>query len=356
VQVCIAAGSAADAPGSEGLAWLTAQTLAGGGTDDRSASRISLLLGHTDADITVHVGPELSLFELRGPADALAPAIDALGELLTRPAFSASALEAARELALSGPTPIGDVLLRDLLYLGHPYGHAVEGRAGVLPLLDPDDVARFWEGRYVRSAVYLGATGPLVSEHGQPADTPAGQALATLQERLSELPARIPRDVTPRAVPTLSGRRLAVTTGPESRILLGQPTALTPTDAGWAAVQAGLPPWQMTLQPALVVQIIPSDPEQPLAALLRALHGALAEPPPVVPAPDGPSWSLARRLATRALGAPAEAPPDNSAQSLDSENLQVVIVTPDPPTLAQALEQELPDEAVQRFDPERTRR
>jgi hypothetical protein len=166
--VAVRAGSAYDPPGREGLAWVAAQAVAGA------------------AGARVEVSPDAAVFTMapeRGFAFAAAltaPGADRVAEARSR------ALHALADRSCPGRALRAWVASA---WVGHPYGHATEGRTSVLPTLAMDEVQAFLATRYVRDAVVVaGDAGalvgipPLLSRAVVPTvpSTPAGPPLATI--------------------------------------------------------------------------------------------------------------------------------------------------------------------------------
>ncbi len=137
VSVVVRAGSAYDPPGREGLAWIAAHSVA--------------------PDAVVDVGPEIVRIDL-------ASAALTTGVLNLSP--NEAAVATARAAALSelrgGDCESTALRAWDSWALaGHPYGHAVEGRASVIPTITASEVHAFLRARYTRDATRVAAAGPL---------------------------------------------------------------------------------------------------------------------------------------------------------------------------------------------------
>lgn len=140
ITVVVRAGSAYDPPGREGLAAAAARAVAA-----------------PLAGARVHVGADLVSFELP---------LASLGEFATRAAGAGiddAAVGASVADAWGAPLRCADVATRAFdtwAMSGHPYGHAPEGRTGVLPTITAVEVRNFLAARYVRDGVVVGRTGP----------------------------------------------------------------------------------------------------------------------------------------------------------------------------------------------------
>lgn len=243
----IHAGSAFDPVGSEGLANLVAHALA-------------------QAPIEVAVDREWVALRLVCPgAEAIACARQ-FGEAIAHPVLDDSRVDAARSGAVAAlaalavdPRALGQVALEGLVYEAHPWGHAVVGRTGTLPLLDKEDAATFYTRHWVRNAVTVGIAGAYGAD-----------AVARLEERLEALPGRIPAHLAP--LRPLAGSRLLLVTG----------------DPATGVIAVGAP-WPFGAS---------TDDELALSLALSAL-----DPKAARCGPAGPCWTL-----QAAVGSQEEAP------------------------------------------------
>ena len=167
VQATVQAGSAYDPVGQEGVAWLTAQSMRQGGAGDLSPEEVDALLYQLAADIEVIVDKDLVTFRGKALADDADVFVPLFVDMMTRPAFDEATVDRLRDTAIDALTVsmlesderLGDTAFDVWINEGHPYGHPVQGRAGVLPLLDADALRTFHDSAYVRSATTLGLAG-----------------------------------------------------------------------------------------------------------------------------------------------------------------------------------------------------
>jgi len=203
LRVALRAGSAHDPPGREGLAWVVAHAVAAA------------------AGATVEVGPEIVVFT---------PAPDgaaALAAALAAPPSEARVAD-ARAAALAALAGLDCRALAERawdtwVYAGHPYGHAPEGRASVLPTLTMNEVTAFQQVRYVRSVAVVGV--------------PSGTAVDL--RAFEALPPRLSLSPVPSARLPLPTARVLVVTAEDARCLVaGHPAAAADTNAAVAALLA----------------------------------------------------------------------------------------------------------------------
>ncbi len=260
LEVAVRAGSAHDPVGKEGLAALTAEMLREGGAADRTPEAVDKLLYRLGTDIEVVVGKELVTFRTRALNEDVALLGSLVADMFRAPALDAETFarlkdEAKNELEkglLQNDEATGLEVLDNLLYAGHPYGHPVVGRAGVIDTLTLDDVRTFLASNYLRSTVTVG----IVSKAVAPSDTmwrvvsgdervglfsadeAAAADLATMVDALSGLPAGIYDPPTPKRVPAVTGRSLLVVekSTESTGVHFGHPTDLHRGHPDWPAM------------------------------------------------------------------------------------------------------------------------
>ena len=205
LQATVQAGSAYDPMGQEGVAWLTAQSMRQGGAGELDPEAVDALLYELAAEIEVVVDKDLVSFRgvaLAEDADRFVPLFT---DMLVRPAFDEAAVERLRAEAIDDLTVsmlesderLGDTAFDVWINEGHPYGHPVEGRTGVLPLLGAEDLRAFHAATYVRSATTLGLAG----------DVDEARASEVAEGLLGLSEARGP-EATPRPRQDVEGRSL----------------------------------------------------------------------------------------------------------------------------------------------------
>src|SRR6185503_1389418 len=155
---------------------------------------------------TLHAetGRDYTLFQLALEPELVSPAIEVLGELLSRPRFSDIELE--RELVLEelnedydeqGVEINADDIARGLVFEDHPLGQRIIGPRSNVERFSLDDVRRHFTTFYGARNANLCVAGPI--EHGA--------IVATAARALGALPSGARAEV-PAAPPSIAGPRL----------------------------------------------------------------------------------------------------------------------------------------------------
>jgi zinc protease len=161
-------GAADDPIGKEGLAYVTAELLAGGGTKRRSYESIVAALYPMAASIEAQVDKEMTVFAGTVHRDNVEAFYAILREMLLEPGFVASDFERVRSNAISflddglrrsDDEELGKEVLYGEIYEGHRYGHHDAGTLSGLRASTLDDVKAFWHEHYTPAAVTLGLAG-----------------------------------------------------------------------------------------------------------------------------------------------------------------------------------------------------
>lgn len=235
LQAMIAAGSAYDRPGEEGLAALTASALVAAGAGERAATAVDDALYPVGASFQQVIDREWVSIRLACPKAYGALCVELFTDALTRPKFELADVVRLRDEAvyavtdglLSDEEDLAREVLEGWLYEGHPYGHPVAGRAGVLPTFDSADAQRFFTDHYVRESVVVGIAGGY------------DEALrADLARRLEAVPARAAPELVLMAPPSFTGRHLLAvdTETAVTGFAIGAPFAVDRNHADWSAL------------------------------------------------------------------------------------------------------------------------
>jgi zinc protease len=247
IYLSVRAGSAMDPVGQEGVASLAAQLLREGGAGERDGAAVDAALYALGTDIEVVVDKELVTFRTRALHGDMETAASILGDILLAPKLDGDSFlrlrsEARHALEVGiaqSDEALGLEVMDSWMHAGHPYGHPVEGRSGALEVVDVAAVKAFVADRYLRASVVLGVAGPCVRADGS-IDTaaPGGAAVARLRGRLAGLSSTLPQAATPRAVPSVEGRRMLVIekATEATGIHFGHPTELHRGHRDWPAM------------------------------------------------------------------------------------------------------------------------
>jgi zinc protease len=187
-------GSIHEREGQEGLNFLTAETVAGGGTQDLTYPEVLEKLYPMAANIGVHPGKEVTVFVATVHRDHLEEFWSLFSGLLLEPRFDETDFIRNQDLQLNyiknvlratADEDLGKVGLETFIYKNHPYGHAVEGTVKSLESFSLDDVKEFYKKYYTRKNILIGLAG------GYPEDFP---------DRVSEDLSRLPGGGVPKVM------------------------------------------------------------------------------------------------------------------------------------------------------------
>ncbi len=236
IRILVRIGSANDPSGQEGLARLTWNMLAHGGSRLTSIREITEKFFPMAADLAVDVDKEMSVFAGTVHRDNLDRTYALVKDMLLDPGFHEEdfARLKADQLAFLEKTLVanmdesfGKEILNLMLYAGHPYGHPEAGTAESVARLTIEDVKAFYKEYFVQGNIVLGLAG------GYPADFPDkvtadfGKLPDRFTPRLALPPSRAPRGLE---------FAIADKTTPATAISMGFPIALTPADKDFFAL------------------------------------------------------------------------------------------------------------------------
>lgn len=235
LEAVVAAGSARDPLGNEGLAALTAHSMIDGGAGERDPQQVRDALYPTGGRFSMVVDREWVSIRLKCHIDHATLCVELFADVLTAPQFEADEVTRASEQAdywltkgvLADEEALGMEVFDNWLFEGHPYGHPVDGRSGVLPLLGPEQLRAFHRAHYVREAITVGVAGDY------------DDALVTdLVTRLQLLPATRSPELALQQPISVQGRSLLAvqTDTPVAGFHFGHPVKLTRSDDDFVAM------------------------------------------------------------------------------------------------------------------------
>ncbi|MCA9697601.1 MAG: insulinase family protein, partial [Myxococcales bacterium] len=230
-------GSQDDPPGKEGLAWLTGNLLAEGGTKSHPWQEIVELLYPMAAGWGVTVDREMTTLRGRSHVET-ADAFQALFTAQWRePAFDGKDLERLRNQALSdleknlryaSDEELGKAGLEFFVFRGTPYAHPSLGTAAGLKSITVDDVRDFYRTHYTQDR--------LVFAIGGNYDAAQLAAFEASAEALAPTAAQDP--TPPPAFQAIEGKHLLIIDKPgaDASISFGHPIDVHRGDADFYAL------------------------------------------------------------------------------------------------------------------------
>jgi zinc protease len=217
-------GSQDDPPGKEGLAWLTGQLIARGGTKANRYEEILALLYPMAARYQVSIDREMTVVSGRAHRDHGAAYQALFLDAFTRPAFDAADFERLRAEALAHiekslryalDEELGKAALHGALFAGTGYGHPPQGTVASLQAITLEDVVGFWRRHYTGGRVTFAIAGGWTPE-----------LLAGLEASRARLPGQAaPPRAAPPAVTRPRGRQVLLVDKPgaDASISFGAP-------------------------------------------------------------------------------------------------------------------------------------
>lgn len=232
------AGSASDPKGKEGLASLTADLLAGGGSREMTYEQIVSAMYPMATGFGSQVDKEMTVFYGTTHVDNLPKYYQLISDMLLNPGWRADDFTRLRDDAVnflkvglrqSNDEELGKEALYNFIYEGgHAYGHANAGTVAALEKLTVEDVKQFYREHYTQANFVLGLAGGYPKGFDEKvqrdfaARLPAGRA-----EKLSLTP--------PAKIAGLEMQVIEKNT-PGTAISFGFPLPVTRRDQDWPAL------------------------------------------------------------------------------------------------------------------------
>jgi zinc protease len=216
-------GSDQDPSGKEGLAWLTGQLLAEGGTKANSYEQILKRLFPMAASYSVRVDREMTTLHARVHRDHLDAFFALLVDAYARPAFAKEDVERLRSRGISylektlryaSDEELAKAALNQMIFGKSAYAHPIIGTGAGLRSITSDDIRSFYQQHYTGPSVTFAIGG------GYPAEL-----VKRLEATRSLLPAGKSAMVPPPAPEPARGRRVLLVDkgGADASISLGFP-------------------------------------------------------------------------------------------------------------------------------------
>lgn len=169
-RMLIRAGAAQDPRGKEGLAMLTAALL-DQGTETRSSAEIAEEIDFMGGLLGSGAGTDLSFVNTVSMSDGLGQALDLMGDVVRRPAFSAAEIERQRQQALSSltvaaedPDTVASQAIDRLVFGFHPYGLPSGGTAQSLLSLTRQDFVDYHKAWFVPNNALIAIVGDVAPD------------------------------------------------------------------------------------------------------------------------------------------------------------------------------------------------
>jgi predicted Zn-dependent peptidase len=211
-SVVIRAGSAADAEGKEGVAWMAANLLRKG-TKARNADQFSSELDFIGGQFFAGVGFDNSRVSAQFVKKDIGKGLDLLSDVLLNPTFPQdefSKLLKQRVDALKSSKDQAQAVIaayfNAYLYGHHPYGRPTTGDEKSLAALTRDDVQKFYQTFYTPTNIILAVAG----------DFSTSEMEKILTEKFGTWPARQTPAVSIPDVAVVTGKKLLLIDKPDS--------------------------------------------------------------------------------------------------------------------------------------------
>lgn len=205
IRLLFRVGSMHDPAGKEGLAALTQRVLSQGATKKRSYATLLNDLYPTAASINAFTDREVTVISGTVHREKLAEYTALLKEVLLEPAFLPEDFERNREQTASlianslrggSDETLGLEMIQQLIFSGHPYGHAPVGTIAGLKAITLDDVKNLYKQQYSQANLMLGVAGGYPDGFAEKlaqdlaAVLPAGQRSSTTLPKPAEVEGR----------------------------------------------------------------------------------------------------------------------------------------------------------------------
>jgi predicted Zn-dependent peptidase len=210
--VLVKTGAAADPPGEEGLASITAQLLRKG-TQKRSAQQFAADADFTGGSIEADAGADFSTVSGEFLNKDLARGLDLFSDALMHPVFPQTEVDKLLAQSLDGVRAAKDEARSVLgtyynayLFNGNGYGRTTEGDEISLTRIHRDAIVKFYESYYVPSNIILAVAG----------DFQAVEMKKNLEEVFGQWPSKPVTPVKIPVLPPVKGKKLLLIDKPDA--------------------------------------------------------------------------------------------------------------------------------------------
>lgn len=236
VNLLFYTGAAADPEGKKGLAAITANMIARGGSESRSYKEIQKALYPIAGSFGVQIDKEMVSFRGRVNKDKVDEWYKIVSDQLLNPGWREDDFKRLKKEQLDGikagikasnDEELGKEVLYSKLYQGHAYESYNYGDISDLEALTLEDLKAFYKAEFTQAKLNVGISGAMSDE-----------AKAKLLKDLSTLPEGSEKRLTIADAPKLEGRHATIVEKPakSTAVSFGFPIDTIRSDKDWAAL------------------------------------------------------------------------------------------------------------------------
>lgn len=236
VNLLFYTGAAADPEGKKGLAAITANMIARGGSESRSYKEIQKALYPIAGSFGVQIDKEMVSFRGRVNKDKVDEWYKIVSDQLLNPGWREDDFKRLKKEQLDGikaglkasnDEELGKEVLYSKLYRGHAYESYNYGDISDLEALTLEDLKAFYKAEFTQAKLNVGISGAMSDE-----------AKAKLLKDLSTLPEGSEKRLTVADAPKLEGRHVTIVEKPakSTAVSFGFPIDTIRSDKDWAAL------------------------------------------------------------------------------------------------------------------------
>ncbi|MEI4550216.1 pitrilysin family protein [Pseudoalteromonas spongiae] len=236
VNLLFYTGAAADPEGKKGLAAITANMIARGGSESRSYKEIQKALYPIAGSFGVQIDKEMVSFRGRVNKDKVDEWYKIVSDQLLNPGWREDDFKRLKKEQLDGikaglkasnDEELGKEVLYSKLYQGHAYESYNYGDVSDLEALTLEDLKAFYKAEFTQAKLNVGISGAM-----------SDAAKAKLLKDLSTLPEGSEKRLTVADAPKLEGRHVTIVEKPakSTAVSFGFPIDTIRSDKDWAAL------------------------------------------------------------------------------------------------------------------------